>query len=124
MSKTLSCIFCQKPARSRGLCQTHFAQFNRAKTKLDPDEAAEFDAASVKAGLIHPIAIRQTSNPFAELAEQLANRRKQDAKDEAAIAANEQRLAEIRKASSSDQDQTAVPIAPPAKNTRRTPRRK
>lgn len=124
MSKMPTCIFCEKPARSRGLCQTHFAQFNRAKTKLNPEEAAEFDAASVKAGLIHSIAIRQTSNPFAELAEQLAKRRKQDADDIAAITANEQRLAEIRKSSGSNQDQTAIPIPPPTKNKQRTPRRK
>jgi hypothetical protein len=121
MTKTSSCIFCDKPARSRGLCQTHFAQFNRVKHKLDAEHAAEFDAQSVAAGLIHPVAVRVSTNPFAELADQLEKQRKQDADDDNAINVNEKRLAEIRAAAGSNQNQPTVPITPPSKKPRRTP---
>jgi hypothetical protein len=66
------CILCKTPARSRGLCETHYAQFARAKRKLAPSQRNAFDEAAVAQKVILPV--EDSDNPFIGIAAEVALR--------------------------------------------------
>lgn len=72
MNTKTHCILCNNPPRSRGLCETHYAQFARAKRKLPASQKDAFDAEAVRLGKIEPV--EPLANPFIEIAQEISGR--------------------------------------------------
>lgn len=95
MSTSKTCLLCSKKPRTRGLCQNHYSQFQRQLEKIPANMRADFDAESVKAGLILPA--KSESNPFATIAKQIQERASEYTVEEAAKALDSKKPARKKK---------------------------
>jgi hypothetical protein len=69
------CLVCEREkVLTRGLCDTHYMQFRKAKELMTPAQLDEFEEALIDAGKLLPSRQGQrevASNPFLDMAEQL-----------------------------------------------------
>ncbi len=71
-----TCIHCDRPIKTRGLCNAHYVEFRRAFESLPLDERDEFETKAVEAGKILPSSTGKprSENIFAKLAREVHER--------------------------------------------------